>query len=759
MKRCNISFRSIGVLVVGSSFIRPASRIRGGWLNKLFCILSVVMAMSASSFAGTVNLFGKVMDTATGVALDSVIVKLNRTTSACTSAANGVFLLTGEVVNIRSGIVPGTGSFIRCAGANVHFTVRQQARVSIEAFNTLGKLLAKPFDKVVAPGEYLVPAGIGFATQIIYVRVTCGSDVRVFRMLGAMSRGTSQIQYDGRDAKQAPHFKGATAATADTLVFMRNSYAVKKVAISSLTSTDSVTVALWPGNATDSLGGRIYDKFWVAKSGYSQTDTALINRINKYADFFRCEQCHGYDLLGRAGTYANRAPTTKRPNVANINLLDSAKSASLAKLFEKIKFGADSTMRRPAAADVSTYDPATNATEGDKMPNYAAILPDKQIWNLLKFLKSGYTDPTLLFDCSISGAYPNAVVACSNIGKNGNTVLGDTIFTKNCKSCHGVNGKQIIMVEGIAYAAGSHVRAKPAEDIHRIKYHLYGNLPNYSLQQMKDLLKTLADTAKYPNSTKDDSSCYKSNGVNGGRMFDKFWVADTTVGQAYTALFNQFADFFRCEQCHGYDLQGRAGGYANRAPAANRPNVADVNLFATASTGINSDIFRLIKTGADSTKRRAGTANLSSYDPATNSTIGDQMPNYSAIFTDQKIWDMVKFFKYEILDVKQVYDCAVAGTYPAATIAFSNLGKNGSADTGNIYYTANCASCHGADGKLMLVDSTFSVGSHVRAKPDVDVHKIKFGVVGKAMKNRSITIAQMKNLYKALADTTKFPNP
>jgi hypothetical protein len=67
--------------------------------------------------------------------------------------------------------------------------------------------------------------------------------------------------------------------------------------------------------------------------------------------------------------------------------------------------------------------------------------------------------------------------------------------------------------------------------------------------------------------------------------------------------------------------------------------------------------------------------------------------------------------------------------------------------------------CHGTDGKKTLVDGTFSVGSHVRAKPNEDVHRIKFGVVGAAMKNRSITIAQMKNLYKALADTTKFPNP
>jgi mono/diheme cytochrome c family protein len=752
MKQFILSSQVAGIVHAGLKSQVLQSRRK--WLKNMFYGITVVIAMSVSSFAGTVNIFGKVTDTATGGALDSVIIKLNRTTAACTTNANGAFLLAGEVVNTLRGKSSNTRSLIQSTGANVHFTVKQKTHVSIEAFSASGKYLAKPFDKLVDAGAYRVPVGLGFAAQIMYVRVRCGNDTRIFRMLGAMSRGKTHITNVGPGSDQAPLIKSAAAA-GDTLVFLRNNYAAKTLAISSLTATDSVFIALWPGSATDSLGGRIYDKFWVAKCGYSQTDTALINRLNKYADFFKCSQCHGYDLLGRAGSFANRAPTTKRPNVADINLLDTAKG-SLTKVFNQIKYGNDSTKRRALATDVSTYDPISNFTEGDKMPNYSTLLPDKHIWNLVKFLKSGYTDPSLLFDCTISGMYPNAVVTCSNIGKDGNTALGDTVYTKSCKTCHGTDGKTIIIVDGIAYTAGSHVRARPNEDMHKLKYHLYGNVPNLTLQQMKDLLKTLADTARYPIPTKDDSTCYKSNGINGGRHFDLFWVADTTFTD--TARYNQYADFFRCEQCHGYDLLGRSGGYANRAPGAKRPNVADVSLFASSSK-VNTELFNLIKIGADPSKRRAATADLSTYDPASNNTLGDQMPNYGAIFSDQKIWDMVKFFKYEIFDVKQLYDCSVTGAYPNATVVFSNLGKNGNADTGNIYYTTNCASCHGADGKTMLVDGTFSVGSHVRAKPNEDVHRIKFGVVGKAMKNRSITIAQMKNLFKSLADTTKYPNP
>ncbi len=509
--------------------------------------------------------------------------------------------------------------------------------------------------------------------------------------------------------------------------------------------------------ANDSLGGRLYDKFWSSKAGFSQSDTALIKRLNQYADFFRCQQCHGFDLSGRAGTYANRVPSTKRPNVADVNLLGTATKGST-DIFHLIKTGADSTKRRSATADLSTYNPASNFSEGDKMPNYAALLSDKQIWDLVKFLKTGYMDGKLLYDCSISGTYPNAVVTCTNIGKDGNAAAGTATYATNCKSCHGTDGKKIL-VDGKSFSVGSHLRAKAYEDVHKIRFHLYGEVPKYSLQQMKDLLKALVDTTVYLTPTKDDSICYSSNGINGGRMYDQFWAADTTFNQTDTARYNQYADFFRCKQCHGWDLLGRAGGYANRAPSTKRPNVALPDLFATASKTTTA-LFHLIKTGDDSTKRRAAAADLSTYDPVANSTVGDQMPNYGAIFSDKQIWEFVKFFKNEIFDVKQLYDFTVTGAYPTATIQYSNIGKDGKAASGNTFYTANCLNCHGADGKKILVDgNTYSVGSHVRAKPYEDVHKIKYGVLGSTMKNRSISLQQMKDLYKALADTTVYPNP
>jgi mono/diheme cytochrome c family protein len=248
-------------------------------------------------------------------------------------------------------------------------------------------------------------------------------------------------------------------------------------------------------------------------------------------------------------------------------------------------------------------------------------------------------------------------------------------------------------------------------------------------------------------------------------MYDKFWLADTTFSQADTAKYNKSSDFFRCKQCHGWDLLGRAGGYANRAPSATRPNVANVDLFKT-SLESTTEIFHLIKTGDDSTKRRAVAADLTTYDPASSSTIGDQMPNYGAIFSDKQIWDYVKFLKNECFDVKQLYDFTITGAYPTATVTYSNIGKDGNANTGNTFYTTSCKPCHGADGKsksdgsAFLVDGgAYSVGSHVRAKPYEGAHIIKYGVLGLTMKNRTVSLQQVKDLFKALSDTTKYPNP
>jgi mono/diheme cytochrome c family protein len=158
-----------------------------------------------------------------------------------------------------------------------------------------------------------------------------------------------------------------------------------------------------------------------------------------------------------------------------------------------------------------------------------------------------------------------------------------------------------------------------------------------------------------------------------------------------------------------------------------------------------------------STGRRDISYDLSTYNPTSNNTEGDKMPNLSQILTDAQIWDIVKYLKTEALDVTQLYDATYTGTYPTGTATYSNVGKDGNAEAGKTYYAQKCASCHGVNGKALLMEN-MSAGEFTRKKPYEVQHKVKFGQLGSSMTaTTGITLQDMKNLYKALADTVAFP--
>ncbi len=252
-----------------------------------------------------------------------------------------------------------------------------------------------------------------------------------------------------------------------------------------------------------------------------------------------------------------------------------------------------------------------------------------------------------------------------------------------------------------------------------------------------------------------------ADGIIGGRMFDRFWASQTGYDfGANEDHFDEFSDFYRCKQCHGWDLLGRAGAYISRSPRTTRPNVSPVNLKEHAAEHTPQELFDDIMR---STGRRNLDADLASYDPDTNSTVGDQMPNFSEFMTDEQVWDLVKFLKEEVLDTDELYDFTTSGTYPTGSWTPSNIGKDGDAARGNaIFADVGCAfsGCHGADGTARIVDGSFSVGSFIRQKSNEAQHKVKFGQLGTQMINLGVNdIDEMKDLYKALADEMMYPDP
>lgn len=250
-------------------------------------------------------------------------------------------------------------------------------------------------------------------------------------------------------------------------------------------------------------GGRLYNTFWDVESGFNQSDTARINKIKRHADFFKCKQCHGWDQMGTEASYIGRAPSKTRPRVG-ISLIAKIQSYSPDQLFSAIKTGPAAGFRRSFSTDLTTYDPSTNFTEGDKMPNYSEILTDAQIWDLVKFLKEGRFDVNQLYDFTTTGAYPSGKISYSNLGKGGDDARGKALFVSkgcNASSCHGANGTAQL-VDNKTFTIGGFMKAKPNEAQHKIQY---GQLENsgmpaaqLSLQQMKDIYKALSDTIAFP---------------------------------------------------------------------------------------------------------------------------------------------------------------------------------------------------------------------------------------------------------------------
>mgnify|MGYP002725486643 CR=1 FL=1 len=501
--------------------------------------------------------------------------------------------------------------------------------------------------------------------------------------------------------------------------------------------------------AVMSKGGIMYDKFWTPESGFDQNNQYM-GTFTTLGNFFRCKQCHAWDGLGNAGSYISRAPKTTRPNVSSLNLYQLTQTKTPQELFDGLKATAN---RRAMSYDLSSYDPETNHEEGDKMPNLNEFLTDAEMWNIVKFMKEGMFNVANLYDGTYTGTYPTGTATYTNIGLNGNAETGKAYYTANCASCHGADGTTLDL-EG--KTLGKFTRSKPNEVQHKVKYGQPGStmtgMFDATVTEVKDLYKAIANTDDFP-----DEVPATGDGALGGIMYDKFWTPESGFDQShqYMDVFTSSSNFFRCKQCHAWDGLGNAGSYISRAPKTTRPNVSSLNLYELAQTKTAQELFDGMKA---TDNRRDITYDLASYDPATNHEEGDKMPNMNQIFTDEEMWNMVKFMKDGMFDVSELYVGTYTGTYPTGSATFTDIGLDGDAAAGNSYYTANCASCHGDDGTTLIMEDK-TLGKFLRSKPNEVQHKVKYGQPGSDMTPQfEATVTEVKNLYKACADTVAFPN-
>ena len=236
----------------------------------------------------------------------------------------------------------------------------------------------------------------------------------------------------------------------------------------------------------------------------------------------------------------------------------------------------------------------------------------------------------------------------------------------------------------------------------------------------------------------------------GGAAYAKWYISD--AGGSDNLSVTVGSDFYRCKACHAWDGAGNAASYSDRtgqsSGKSSRPDVSSVNLRNTIATSTVTELYDLIE---HSWGRPL--------DAASN-----EMPNYKPYLTTGQIWNLVKFMKEEWVDPVELYDLAVTGppisdadTKP--TLAFSNIGKNGSASNGNALMSTHCFSCHGSNGKLIDdVDGKTGIGQFTRQKPHEAWFKVKFGNGGSMKPGQLVnSTSDLKDVYKALTNTTTYP--
>lgn len=253
----------------------------------------------------------------------------------------------------------------------------------------------------------------------------------------------------------------------------------------------------WPGlipvayTAADGIaGGTAYSKWYSTEAGGTgQPNTTVA------ADFYRCKSCHAWDGLGNSGSYSDRTGQSSgkatRPDVAAVNLRSSVLRETPSELYDLIA--------RPTGRVIDAAD--------NTHPAFADVLTEAQIWNLVKFMREEWVEPTDLYTLKVEGpimhwdysttpptlATPTRTY--SDIGIGGDATKGDTRFASTCASCHTADGT------GLGISVGKLVRIKPHEIWLKAKFGEPGAMePGMvtDLQDLKDLFKALSDPVKYP---------------------------------------------------------------------------------------------------------------------------------------------------------------------------------------------------------------------------------------------------------------------
>ncbi len=189
----------------------------------------------------------------------------------------------------------------------------------------------------------------------------------------------------------------------------------------------------------------------------------------------------------------------------------------------------------------------------------------------------------------------------------------------------------------------------------------------------------------------------------GGRLYDSWSKAapatlpsgNSPLWATQTTNTRTGADTWRCKECHGWDYKGKDGAYGSGSHKTGFTGV-----YGASSAKTVEQLAAILK----------GSANASH--------------SFSAYLNDEQINALSAFLKSGVIDTTQYIDSA------------TKKPKSADAAKGKTFYEANCASCHGADGKTLnfgKTDAPEYVGNIASDNPWEFLHKVRSGQPGKTM--------------------------
>ena len=191
--------------------------------------------------------------------------------------------------------------------------------------------------------------------------------------------------------------------------------------------------------------------------------------------------------------------------------------------------------------------------------------------------------------------------------------------------------------------------------------------------------------------------------TRGGLLYDKYWVV--TGGEVPTGEHPLYptlgaktgADTWRCKECHGWDYIGKDGRYSG----------------GSHYTGIK---------GLFPANQSLWRAYL---------TVKDDHGFGSAGLSDVEIWDLVKFYREGLIDIRSVL--VENGVFKGDISSGKTLYNDGipGFDSGGTSINTSCTSCHGVDGTNEIVSGFDAyVGFLSNDNPQEYLHKVRFGHPG-----------------------------